>query len=576
LVAHNDAVLQWVHLRAQADVAGLLDVVGSKEQWFTDAAWSRVREAVRSHFWVQVERDAQWVDLDSAFPKASAGQRFAEGSVTFEPDRPPADLVHAITLSVTAEYGDAKSRSTQELLRKTISTSDLVVEQIGLSNVPAEPAGPESLQKANRFRPVLRVGDRQTVGSEYQLLQKPDMPDIGGALFGAETPSVRELTALWLDVTLARPGAPPRVERRYFVDRVGADARASGKESLTPVPAERLPYLVLREYDILVMPAPYPKFLPSWLGCRQVLANRRLLEQAVEVRFGRADRKGLVPSAEKSGRLSLPLLALAGEVSEELRETREGARLVLSEPFVAMIKHAFAARSAIEDPVGLARFEEGVDVVATGTVPAGGSPAARARLGLVHGAFLTNLELAFAGWMASPNQSLPSNASVSFESSRAKSQRAVVVRQSADEAATGFAGDRLAVLRAQREQGYVLITAVADAGAPQSGPESWWRLDPASGVVLGVRDTGEGQALTEDEQILFILGGAGWCQLKSWANAQSRIAQGKDWGTTFYVFGQVFCIALGVMGVAGVLGAGLGWAAFAFVLGIGGDCIGLY
>ncbi|MFQ5721595.1 MAG: transglutaminase domain-containing protein, partial [Candidatus Aminicenantales bacterium] len=68
----------------------------------------RLIQAVKDHWWVQIYKNDQWLDLDPSFPEAKIGQAFAPLAETF--DSVDEDFFPTITISLEIEKGVFKKR----------------------------------------------------------------------------------------------------------------------------------------------------------------------------------------------------------------------------------------------------------------------------------------------------------------------------------------------------------------------------------------------------------------------------------------------------------------------------------
>jgi hypothetical protein len=82
--------------------------------------------AVKKHYWVQLEKEDGWADLDPCFPSAEAGKAFAQAQNTYDPAAE--DLMTRVSLSL--EYDQGESGENQAAL-----TWDGFLEEI--ANLPA-------------------------------------------------------------------------------------------------------------------------------------------------------------------------------------------------------------------------------------------------------------------------------------------------------------------------------------------------------------------------------------------------------------------------------------------------------
>ncbi len=561
--SYGTAMHNWITQRSTSDAASIRDVVGSQARWFTDTMDKHIREQTTSHFWVQVEQNSNWVDLDPSFPTARIGQRLAVPGEAFDPSKPPQELLHKVAIRVTAEYIAGENRSEQVVLDATIATKDLVAQQMYLTNEPVDVRAPDDFSRASKFRAVLQVGKERHEGTDYVIgASQPaagpgGLPDVGGELAGGEA-TAPVLSGLWLDVTLSGPGMQSFSEKRYLLDRIGFARRAQGKRGpLVEIAAQRLPYLLTRNYDILVMSVPYSEILTGWLASQFLVENQEIYRLALDVRYGKVGTEALSSALAKPSRLSFPLVGFASAASEQLRAVEGDARLVLGRPLVVMYKQGFHAQSTLRAPLEGIATEEGFDIVCPGAVPVGGDARQRAALGIAYGTFLTNLELAYVRQLEGEDTSGILNASSAIEAARKRGQRLVALRRAGEELGVSASPDVQARIRSDLEAGHVVVTVRGDFQAESSGQAVWWRLDPISGVVLGLAGEGEGQATVEDAlrrkyttenwKILLNFSGAVVCGV--WSAKKVEATKGADSVENWlrFAFGQYTCYEAGFL-----------------------------
>jgi hypothetical protein len=88
-------------------------------------------EAVKRHFWVQVESGGDWVDLDPSFPGAEPGQAFAPVNETFE----PSDEALKTRVSIVLESTEGDSGEPQPVLSWEGSLEEVANQPVSLSVV---------------------------------------------------------------------------------------------------------------------------------------------------------------------------------------------------------------------------------------------------------------------------------------------------------------------------------------------------------------------------------------------------------------------------------------------------------
>jgi hypothetical protein len=181
------------------------------------------------HVWVQASRGPTWVDMDPTLPGFGAGERLADAATTLDAT---ADLPrHLVTFRVVAESVASGALRTSVVLEHPVPADELVGRRItfalekpdGLRALGAGIA--DGVAGTVQYAPLLVVDEDVVLANGYVRFGAADDP-FEGALPGS--PGEGETTALWLEVMVESPGAPPRVARRTVFDRVGDAARRDG------------------------------------------------------------------------------------------------------------------------------------------------------------------------------------------------------------------------------------------------------------------------------------------------------------------------------------------------------------
>ncbi|WP_257387247.1 transglutaminase-like domain-containing protein, partial [Tahibacter caeni] len=188
----------------------------------------------QAHSWVQYQAVAAgpWIDLDPAFPAATAGQTFATAATTFA--EVPDDQQHRVRLRVVAEtfsqagaiYGFGLG--TQTVLDVSYASADLVDRPLTLGHFVAHDAPPALAIGAvtNTYSPYLLVGDNALDPNAYAVQRGTDYVEtftnfpLGTVL----------LTGVFVTVDVIAPQEPnnPKTFQRVLVDRIGYATRVSG------------------------------------------------------------------------------------------------------------------------------------------------------------------------------------------------------------------------------------------------------------------------------------------------------------------------------------------------------------
>ncbi len=230
----NEALGRTVDQTAQADLAVIRDALGGAGLRPTPTpTQDALLEEARQHYWVQVESDGRWKDLDPAFPTAQPGQTFCVVAHTYADL--PADVYQTIGIKVRNEYVEGEKLRSATVLERRFAAADLHGRPIFFGNVPTRPSELDNgqIMEIRSFAPVLLiVGQSFHRGEEFRTGPGPASGPAGlfGQAFGGTEP---QLGAQWLDFELTAPGRRS-VASRAIVDTVDSVERAKGEISTAP------------------------------------------------------------------------------------------------------------------------------------------------------------------------------------------------------------------------------------------------------------------------------------------------------------------------------------------------------
>jgi hypothetical protein len=213
--------LDAISRRARRDFARLRGALGDRLEAANGSANAAVSDELRTHVWVQMERGAEWVDLDPTLPDSEPGQALAAGVEILY--AVPDDWRHTVSISVVAETLSGDTLLEQQVLEHRLDVSSDAGKDIYLTLQPeiTSLGGSinEVLGSAVNWQPVLYTGPDPITGTPFAARPSRDIFDA--------TESGPEVAAIYLDVTAVSPGARPRSARRVLFDRVPSEARSS-------------------------------------------------------------------------------------------------------------------------------------------------------------------------------------------------------------------------------------------------------------------------------------------------------------------------------------------------------------
>lgn len=228
------------------------------------------------HWWVQVELDGAWVDLDPTLSDARVGTPLTSAEARFDlpevrflaavegacPDLACGDRLHRVGVAAVAETWDGEQLSEQEIFSTELLTADASHQDITFAGLPEgwpelDPFGVtqplaelrEQLLATTSWQPTLfvagasvatsKIGADGQVGGSSGGGNAGAVGGLGGGLggmfgrssggaAGAADDDAGTFTALWLVYTVHTPGGDPVRERRQVFDLIGPAARAAG------------------------------------------------------------------------------------------------------------------------------------------------------------------------------------------------------------------------------------------------------------------------------------------------------------------------------------------------------------
>ena len=238
---------QRVATRGRRDYALLRSAVGDRIDGFGMQPDGDLLAEASRHAWVQVDQAGQWIDLDPSAPDSEPGTALVAAV-----DTPPTISEterQTVTLRMWAETLEAGVVTVLAPLERTVDAAAAADSQMLLYFLPDDSGGfVGGVGSPTAYIPVLVVNGVPQVGASIPVA------GVGDPLLG--TTSDLELVSLGLDIITQGPGLEPRQAHRIFLDRVPADARASGAVTagqLAPmVVSGKGPSVMSEVHDLLV------------------------------------------------------------------------------------------------------------------------------------------------------------------------------------------------------------------------------------------------------------------------------------------------------------------------------------
>lgn len=440
----------------------------------------------RSHYWLQVEQNGRWVDLDPSFADAAVGKTSAAAAETF--DALPDVLYHRVTVRVLAEVSDGSQAQTTELLTYSARAADLSATGVLLAHVPENWQGPvrniqsalgAALSETGRTKPVLLVpGQPAVAGAAFPTeIKTTGLGGIGGLLSGQGTrEAVALATAEWIEFKFETPGGQSETVVRELFDLIGKAARAKG-HTLTP---EELRGLAGGEQTAFLRGTSYNLFFTTG----------RLDAAYVDGVQGAASPGGAEERGSNAAlrRLAISFYLVSDALFKRLR-TQDGTVVT----FYPDSPRVLIAQVAVQGQEGRLAIDLRRDHVRA--VAAGPNRQAPMLAGVLRGAVNGTLEQALLDQVrAGAVGAVPLRSTVStsllFAEADAGNVPARLFTSDPADLDPSVPGDAAARLREELRRGnyaLALERSIEVAGVPRYG---WWRIDPRTGETVAVTDEG--------------------------------------------------------------------------------------
>jgi hypothetical protein len=409
------------------------------------------------------------------------------------------------------------------------------------------------------YQAVLRTGGKRTASPAFDL--KGNVTPVGGdgrvrgaqqlggatgGLFGGGAlggggdggrQQANNFVEMGVVMTIQSPGAPPQTQRRVLLTRT----QTTGAEFLSPI----------LEWKLLIQPQRLTAELAGFEGLASTLDALRPILPVLGSKDGGDEILDRAARTQPSPHSEL-LTTLSGyrqaATEAALRENQSVAAL-WDRPQVAVAEQRFCANAKEGRTCG----HSSIDVVENSLSYIPRTPEAAdaaARCALRQGVFDTVAEALLLA--RQPGAVAPASAIDELRAAREAGAPVTV-------AAPGDAAALASTVLSEADRGWIAANepatrrvAARAAGGAGGGASAWWSIDVQTGCVLGRRQGGRGQSMSE--YVVQVATG-GICMIVNAVNAQRDISTSggkkRKFGGGYYL-AQLGCIIGGGIGVAGV------------------------
>lgn len=394
---------------------------------------------VRDHWWVQVQQNGAWADLDPSMQGAKPGSHLGAAPQDDQLTQPGQDQQTTLTLRVIADYDKG---APQTLVQASDTMANLYGMPISVA-IGDRSRGTQDLKSATSFTPSLSLGSTSSSGDPFQF----------------DAASGPRITALQVQIETDMPGAQPRIVNRTILDR--RNAQGAIDPSWTP---ERTAYAATTTYSILAVSGDLD---PGFAAKREgdgLKAVRAFVAYVAAGGYGKQ-----MPPAGMAAAYPMEDLHYYEQdaiVRQRLQTQSNGSiRFFFDRPQIVMMHRALALDGG--KLTGIEQF----DIVENGMTAVGSDPQAAIKANFLRGYVDTAIEQHLLA--------APSDGGTIALFAAAK-RAGIGAKVSTDPKLGGTA--------------IVPASPVALAGRNRVG---WWQVEPATGNLVGRMDDGAGQELVE-------------------------------------------------------------------------------
>jgi hypothetical protein len=514
------------------------------------------------YFWVQIQSNDTWADLDPDTDVVGAKSPRA----TFLAAQVPKDLQPRVTVRLSIEVLSGGKLSETKLLEQDWAPAKIATQPItiihALLPAPRDVASKDASQVQSAFlddirdasviMPTLMVGTQSWKGRIYdfngqvQDATPTNVAAMGGSAIvnknaiasgiasvfadtSAPVPAPAPATGLasnlvtaeWLDIEIAMPGVPVEKHRRSIFDSLGAKARAGKSyEAVLPLSKQALVNRALAlasGVDAYVFGAApslqwVDRSIAQGIATGMTLAAKEMRQQ-IAIR----DSTDVPPMS----RIEPALWGWAAR-RNDLDGKSPGSPIA---PNVALLWDSLSV-----DDSGRVVHRPIFDIVSNSTI--GRSKRADQ---VAQGVYDTVVENLLAEGKSSANAA----ALLASDLSRGSSWTLVGSANIAKIQSLPLSADMKADVEAAVTAGNLAISPSTNNGT-DADSLTWWRVDPRTGSTLGVGRYGRGAAAVEEGFLLRWAGASAWCAIG--AGLQKAISGHVSYTST------VACVALGAFG----------------------------
>jgi len=483
-------------------------------------------EIARKHYWLQVKKGEEWVDMDPCLPDSRPGSRTCEPEQTLE--SLDEGLFHSIGISVTIEKLSTGKTTKQLVYQNSKPAANLQGESVMVGFIPesldidallrmgtTKEGLLEKIDSFSRYQPVVDFGRTREYGrpfdlegntyifqaGSFQKASEEGYSALGRRLFRDRKKADDHLSALWLEISLYSPGGDRTVFTRELVDRIGIENRKAANFSLSSdwQDARRVKLALIRSYTILPVCSRFDADFALSKYFELLFDKRELLRIALRSRHGQFEG-AFSDLSREADFFPTHIMAIARMGMGFLPEfIPESTRHYYPQPNLYAYEESldFAGGEGIIQRCGYDLISNRLRVV---------SPEARGRdisASLPkHGILLSNIEVEMIGPSCGSMEPFSTHTVMEMAKSQNIGFKVILPGEREILDSMEINPTAMSQLQAELDRGYVVITPEKDVSLGSKKVLAWWRVDPKTSHILGVTQWGRGQAVAEKMTVL--------------------------------------------------------------------------
>jgi hypothetical protein len=473
---------------------------------------------LKDHWWIQVEENSGWLDLDPTIRNAKPGETLTSIKKTWDAEDLDEDLFHLLTIRIIVERWEEGSLKEETVLEHTLHPSNIIGERIELHHDPLDWPKDEELYNSDQpiknlkdtvlnlreWIPALTIGSekigKQSFTESGKVNKKPGEKTeqtsggIAGGLLGAfggskkKSEDASKLTAEWIEFEIRSPGLSYGTIRRSVFDMIGPAKRKSfpiDELQFSDAQILKRNLLILGRTEILPLICKFSPEFVEHLSAREMLSNMEILINLVEDR-NTIENEDIIIQLDLISPLPGPLYNLA--------LTRSSLSMFDKEMYLDSLNMFSLQTFLQENSSGELEEFQRTDIIRNDIAVLPDSTQNPFMIRLEQGVLDTNGEVEHL-----VSEMWTENTALIFSESLEHGIDWLVIHDVEDPALekTQLPADARFRIEQDLDDGYMTIAPpkpIPIDGKPTTG---WWRIDPRTGTTLGMGANGLGQALTQ-------------------------------------------------------------------------------